>query len=76
MENDERTELEAEATRRVIAFIENDQADTPASIAAGALLRAGVAIALEAFGPGYGPQASREALERILADQEHTRSLQ
>lgn len=65
---DNRAETEAAVTRRVLDLLGADQGDVPISIAAGALMRASVLLAVEVAGPEGAPEACRQALENIITD--------
>lgn len=69
MENCDRIEAERQATQRLLAFVETDLGELPVKVAAGALMRTSVALAIEVLGPDGGAKASRGALNNILSQQ-------
>lgn len=66
----EMAKIEAETTQHLLDVLCDGSGNLPASIAAGALMRASVLLASEMAGPHRAPDVCRTALENVLNELE------
>lgn len=66
MTTDDRLALEAEATRRILDFLETEYGDAPSSVIAGATMRVAVKVIVEMVGFDRAEDVCTDTLANVL----------